>query len=78
MSPELARRYSNAPDYAFWAGLAVVEMQRQTGPPQKDGGGLLVKGTLVRHLVLPGAWRDSVAVLDKLAEILPEDGFLLT
>ena len=46
-------------------------MARQTGPMQLDADGIAVRGTLVRHLVLPGHTNDSLAVLDWLAASLP-------
>lgn len=68
----LARRYSHAPDYVAAARPAVLEMARQTGPAQYDPDGLMTRGTLVRHLILPGHTRDSIAVLDWLSENLPD------
>ena len=67
----LAARLSGAADYPERAAEAVLEMARQTGPMRLDAEGLAQKGTLVRHLVLPGHTRDSIAVLDWLADHLP-------
>lgn len=66
-SSELSQRYSAAPDYFAQACAAVREMVRQTGAPRLGADGILQRGTLVRHLVLPGAWRDSVEVVQWLA-----------
>lgn len=71
VTPEVAARYSGAADYPEYATRAVQEMMRQTGPAQFDESGLLVRGTLVRHLILPGHTRESVAVLRWLKENLP-------
>ena len=71
MSPELASLCSNVPDYVDFATLALQEMVRQTGPVVFDEAGMLLKGTVVRHLVLPGCRKDSMAVLDRLAGIVP-------
>lgn len=71
MSPELAAAYSAAPDYPTVATEAVREMYRQTGKITFDGEGLVTKGVIVRHLVLPGCRKDSIAVLRHLADILP-------
>lgn len=71
MSPELAAAYSAAPDYPAVATEAVREMYRQTGPVALDGDGLARKGVMIRHLVLPGCRKDSIAVLRHLASILP-------
>lgn len=64
---KLARRLSNAPNYFNTAMAAVGEMVRQTGKPVfKDGK--LLRGTLVRHLVLPGCYRDSIEIVRRLGE----------
>lgn len=63
-SPELARRFSNAPDYFEKASLAVQEMYRQVGEPVFDPvSGLMQKGMIVRHLLLPGQTANSKRVL---------------
>lgn len=72
MEPELAGQLSGAPDYPEIAKAAVLEMARQTGPAGYDEEGMLVRGTVVRHLILPGHTRNSIAVLDWLAENLPD------
>ena len=69
---QLGRQFSGAPDYFEKASWAVLEMVRQTGPMQIDEQGMAKKGTMVRHLVLPGHTRNSMAVLDWMAEHLPQ------
>lgn len=71
VSAQKAERYSRAADYFPVASAALLEMFRQVGPTVLDEDGLLQKGLVVRHLVLPGSWQDSVQVLDWLAEHLP-------
>ena len=66
--PELAARLSAAPDYPETALLAISEMLRQTGPPVLGEDGLMKKGTLVRHLILPGHTRNSILALRQLKE----------
>ena len=56
---ELAARYSRAADYPDRAAEAVGEMVRQTGPAVFDGDGLMKKGVIVRHLLLPGHVKNS-------------------
>lgn len=65
---DLAAELSGAADYFPAASCAILEMARQTGPIRLDDSGLAVRGTMVRHLVLPGHTRESLAVLDWLAE----------
>ena len=66
-----ARRYSAAGDYFDYAAPALKEMLRQTGPVALDGDGVILRGTIVRHLILPGRAEDSMRALDWIAENLP-------
>ena len=66
----MAKAYSQAPDYFETAAAAVEEMARQTGIPVFDDDGILQKGTVVRHLVLPLGTRNAIAVLRFLKERL--------
>ena len=63
VSSELSARYSGAPDYFAVASAALEEMVRQTGPAVFDEGEMMVRGTVVRHLLLPGCLEDSKAVI---------------
>ncbi len=63
-SPQLSFRYSHAADYFEKASAAIAEMVRQTGAPVSDpGSGLLKRGVIVRHLLLPGQSADSKKIL---------------
>lgn len=76
LSPQLAARYSDAEDYFQWASAAIQEMIEQTGPPVFDPDtGLMKKGVIIRHMVLPGAKEDSIALLHWLCRTLPKDSF---
>ena len=66
-SSELSARYSGAADYSTVSRQALREMLRQVGAPQFDCNGLIRRGTIVRHLVLPGARADSIDLLCSLA-----------
>ena len=70
-SEDVARRYSAAPSYSQVAGEAVAEMYRQVGAFTTDENGIARKGVLIRHLILPGNRKDSMAVLQHLAQRLP-------
>lgn len=67
-SNEISLMYSKAPDYRQTALDAIKEMVRQTGKPAFDKDGMLCKGTLVRHLILPSNTDDSIKILDLLNE----------
>ncbi len=62
-SDDLAVRLSQAPDYVLTALAAVQEMLFQVGDAEFDGDGILQKGVIVRHLVLPANTRNSMDVL---------------
>lgn len=63
-SPQLSLQYSKAPDYFEKASAAIAEMFRQVGPPVLDeSSGLMKKGVIVRHLLLPGCTGDSKKIL---------------
>ena len=63
----LAKALSGAPDYFAVATAAIREMVRQTGPVQWEGE-KVVRGTIVRHLILPGFVDNSLRILDWLGE----------
>jgi putative pyruvate formate lyase activating enzyme len=65
-SPDLSKRWASAPDYFQVASAAIEEMVAQTGSPVWDEEGMLISGTMVRHLVLPGCRTDSLQVIDWL------------
>lgn len=77
-SNELALKYSKAKDYFEVASAAIKEMIAQTDGLVFDDEGILQKGVIVRHLVLPGAIRDSFAILKWMRENLPIDKYLLS
>ena len=71
LDSDAAGRYSGASDYPQTAQAAIREMVRQTGPCAFDGDGLLTRGVVIRHLILPGRVAESKAVLDWIAAELP-------
>ena len=62
-----AARYSGAADYPERATAAILEMYRQAGPCIFDWDGILQRGVVIRHLLLPGALENTRAVLDWIA-----------
>lgn len=65
-SSRLAERYSHAADYPERAAEAIREMVRQTPETVFDAEGIMQRGVIVRHLVLPGCVSDSKDVLEYL------------
>lgn len=64
---------AGAPDYFQVASAAVTEMCRQTGPAQYDENGIMRRGVLVRHLILPGLTSESLKLLTWIRDNLPPD-----
>ncbi len=62
----LAERYSGAPDYFETAASAIREMYRQTGDCVLEDG-LIKRGVIIRHLLLPGALENTKEVMDWVA-----------
>ncbi len=75
--PETARHYAKAPDYPDIAEAALAEMLRQVGKPVFEGE-LMKRGVILRHLVLPGHRKESIALLEHLAGRFGTDQFLLS
>lgn len=72
----LGEAYSHAPQYREMASSAILEMRRQTKAEQFDADGILQRGLIVRHLILPGHHRDSFAILDWMREALGEEAYV--
>jgi putative pyruvate formate lyase activating enzyme len=70
-SPEVSQRYSKAADYFDVASYAVKEMYRQVGSPVYDKSGIIQRGLMIRHLILPGLTAESVKILEWVRENLP-------
>ena len=66
LEADLAGKYSHAKDYPEVAMKALEEMVRQVGMPEFDERGMMKKGVIVRHLLLPGHVRNSKKVLEYL------------
>ena len=77
-SSDAAFRYSGAKDYPNIARSAIIEMYRQTGKYVMDDEGLLKRGVLVRHLILPDRLDDAFDVIDWIAEYFPKDAVLIS
>jgi putative pyruvate formate lyase activating enzyme len=69
-SPSISKRYSAAADYFAHASEAVKEMSLQQPALDLGPGGTARKGLVVRHLVLPGAGEDTLAILKWIRERL--------
>ncbi len=75
---ELAASLSSARDYPEVAKKAIIKMQRQTGEPVFSEDGLLKRGVLIRHLVLPGHLENTFGVIDWVADTFPDGQVLFS
>ena len=71
IDPGMAKLLSGAEDYPEVAMEAIREMLRQTGPAVYDEDGMMLRGTQIRHLVLPGMTGDSMKILSVIADEFP-------
>ena len=76
LDSDLSKKYSKAADYPQVVKKAVEEMYRQTGPAVFDDEGMMIKGVMVRHLVLPGCEKDSEKVIKYLYDTYGDNIFL--
>ncbi|MBQ7486853.1 MAG: radical SAM protein [Clostridia bacterium] len=68
LDSRMSGRLFGATDYPDTARQAILEMVRQTGPAVYQADGIMRRGTLIRHLVLPGMTTDSMQVLNWIYE----------
>lgn len=72
---DLALKYSKSPDYFKYATKAISEMYRQVGKPIIKNG-IMKKGLIVRHLVLPGHIEDSKKVIKYLYDTYEDNIYI--
>ncbi len=77
-SSEISKNYSDAPDYFEFAIDTLGEMISLCGVPQLDSTGIMKSGVIVRHLVLPVCRKDSIEILNSLAERFGTENFILS
>lgn len=68
-SSEMSARYSGAADYFEYAYPALKEMLRQQPENVINDNGIMQKGVIVRHLVLPKGYHDSITIMEKIAKL---------
>lgn len=77
-SSEISKNYSSSPDYFEFAMNALDEMISLCGMPQLDSKGIMKAGVIARHLVLPGCRKDSIEILQSLADRFGTERFILS
>ena len=73
---DLGMEYSKCPHYRETAAAAILEMRKQVKKDILDENGIMQKGIIIRHLVLPGQYKDSFQVLDWIRKHLGEETFV--
>lgn len=76
MDSALSQKYSAAADYSQVAINAIGEMVRQVGKTEFDDRGIMTKGVIVRHLVLPGYTEDSKRIIRYLYSTYENEIFI--
>ena len=72
-SNDLAIKYSKAPNYFEVATNAIKEMYKQVGSVQVDENGIIKKGVIIRHLILPNHIQNTKNILKWVKENMPSD-----
>lgn len=75
-SNELSKKYSKVDNYFKYATEAIKEMYNQVGSPTFNENGIIQKGLIIRHLVLPNHLQNSKNILKWIKENMPEDTYV--
>lgn len=73
---DIALKYSNAKNYFEYSTKAIIEMYKQVGNPKFDENGLIQKGIIIRHLVLPSHIENSKKVLKWIDENIDKNVYV--
>lgn len=75
-SNEISKKYSNVDNYFETAVAAIKEMQRQVGNPVFDENGIIKKGVIIRHLILPNHILNTKIILKYIKENFDESTYI--
>jgi len=73
---DIAFKYSKVPNYFENVSNLLIEMQKQVGKAQFDENGIMRKGLIIRHLIMPGNVLQTKKVLDWIKENMPKDIYI--
>lgn len=73
---ELGKKYSNVENYFDIATNAIKEMYRQVGSPKLNENGIMQKGLMIRHLILPGQIDNSKKILKWIKENIDNEVYV--
>jgi len=72
----ISQKFSFAPDYPLYNQDAIKEMQRQVGLAEFDKEGIIRKGLIIRHLVLPNQVSGTDKIMQFIAKHISEDTYI--
>lgn len=75
-SNELSKKYSKADNYFETATQAIKEMLKQVGTPVFDENGIIKKGLIIRHLILPNHLQNTKHILKWINENMPSETYV--
>jgi putative pyruvate formate lyase activating enzyme len=73
---DMAIKYSSAPDYPKFNQAALKEMHRQVGVAKIDNAGIIRRGVIIRHLVLPNNISGTDKIMKFIKEALSKDTYI--
>lgn len=73
---ELAKTFSNADNYFYYATQAIIKMFELVGENKFNSQGLMIRGVIVRHLILPNCRHDSIKIIDWLYKTFGDKIFI--
>lgn len=73
---ESASKYSSAPDYPFYNMESIKEMHRQVGTAQIDNNGIIKRGLIIRHLVLPNEISGTEKIMKFISEQISKETYI--
>ncbi len=73
---EVALKYSKVKNYFLIAKSAIKEMERQVGTPKFNENGMIQKGLIIRHLIMPGSIENTKKVLKWIKENIDENVYV--
>lgn len=71
-----AQKYSGVPAYFHYASSSIEQMVKQTGPAVFEDNGIMQKGVIIRHLLLPGLIQDSKKVIRHIYKTFGDDVYI--
>ena len=72
---ELGKKYSHVENYSKYAKSSILEMIKQVGKPQFENG-IMKKGVIIRHLILPNHIKNTIKVLDWIKENIQDNAII--